>query len=133
MAENLNELLKQRAEATGVAGDQIPFEFGNKTFSFFDPMLLDDEAKEELAALSHDVDIAEFYMGEKQYDEFVSTTATIVLDDGTEMKVKGSSSIFMLAFREHIKGLTDIDADGNPTTSNRSSRRAAARSQRKRR
>ncbi|WP_018119418.1 hypothetical protein [Corynebacterium mastitidis] len=133
MSNNLNDLLKQRAEATGVAGDRVPFEFGDKTFTFRDPMLLTDEDKDDLAGLSHDVDVAEFYMGADQYDDFIATTATIELDNGEKLEVEGSSSVFMLAFREYVKGLADVDEKGNPMTSNRSSRRAAARSQRKRR
>ncbi|MCH6197445.1 hypothetical protein MHT86_08050 [Corynebacterium mastitidis] len=133
MSENLNELLKQRAEATGVAGNRATFEFGTETFSFLDPVLMDDEEKEELAELTHDVDIAEFYMGEDEYERFVSTTATIELDNGETIEVTGSSSIFFLAFREHLKGLTDEDPAGNPTRPNRSSRRAAVRKRQKRR
>lgn len=133
MSENLNELLKQRAEATGVAGNRATFEFGTETFSFLDPILMSDEDKEELAELTHDVDIAEFYMGEEEYERFISTTAVIELDNGEHMEINGSSSIFFLAMREHAKSLTDEDPAGNPTRPNRSSRRAAARKRQKQR
>lgn len=133
MSINLNELIEQRAEATGVAGDRIPFEFGGKTFSFRDPLMLSDEEKDELELLTHDVDVAAWYMGDDLYDEFVTTEIEVPGSDGKKEKQAGSSSLFFLVFREYMRTARAVDAEGNPTMPNRSSRRAAARKQRKRR
>lgn len=133
MSINLNDLIEQRAEATGVAGDRVAFEFGGKTFSFKDPLMLSDEEKDELEMLSHDVDVAAWYMGDDLYDEFVTTEIEIPGADGKKMKQSGSSSLFFIAFREHMRNARGVDAEGNPMMPNRSSRRAAARKQRKRR
>ena len=132
MSNNLNELLKQRAEATGIVGDRIPFEFGDKTFSFRDPMLLTDEDKDELSELEYDVDVAEFYMGVDEYDKFVATKAKITLDSGETMEVQGSASMFLLQFQEYMKSQRDEDPQGRPTRLNRSSRRAAGGKRQKR-
>ena len=132
MSNNLNELLKQRAEATGIVGDRIPFEFGDKTFSFRDPMLLTDEDKDELSELEYDVDVAEFYMGVDEYDKFVATTAKITLDSGETMEVQGSASMFLLQFQEYMKSQRDEDPQGRPTRPNRSQRRAAGGKRQKR-
>ena len=132
MTYDLNALLKQRAEATGVAGDRVPFEFGGKKFSFRDPLMLTDEDKEELAELTHDVDVAEFFLGEDEYEKFVTTTAKIELDGGETMEVQGSSGVFMLQFQEYQKAQQDTDGNGRPLPLNRSQRRAAAGSKRKR-
>lgn len=132
MTYDLNALLKQRAEATGVAGDRVPFEFGGKKFSFRDPLMLTDEDKDELVDLEYDTDIAVFYMGDDEYDKFVSTTAKIELEDGETMEVQGSSGLFMLQFREYVKSQQDVDGNGRPLPRNRSQRRAAAGSKRKR-
>lgn len=52
MSINLDELLAQRAEATGVEGDRVPFEFGGKTFSFLDPILMTDEQRDDMAEVT---------------------------------------------------------------------------------
>lgn len=133
MSINLNELIEQRAEATGVAGDRATFEFGGKTFSFRDPMMLSDDEKDELALLNYDADVAEWYMGEEEYDEFITTEAEFTGPDGKKFKKSGSSSFFVLALQEYVRTARDVDAEGNPMMPNRSSRRAAARKRQKRR
>ena len=133
MSINLSELLKQRAEATGVDGDRVPFQFGGKTFTFRDPLMLSDDEKDELADLDFDVDVAAWYMGDDQYDEFVATTETITLDGGESFDVTGSSSVFFTAFKQYMEDAREEDANGRPTSRNRSSRRMEARKQRKQR
>lgn len=128
MSINLDELLAQRAEATGVEGDRVPFEFGGKTFSFLDPMLMTDEQRDDMAELDHDVDVAVFYMGEDQYDEFTATKAKV-----GSSEVHGSAGVFLMAFQEYMTNAQQTDDAGRPTQSNRSSRRAAERKRRKQR
>lgn len=132
MTYDLNALLKQRAEATGVSGDRVPFEFGGKTFTFRDPMMLTDDDKDELADLEHEIDIVSFYMGDDQYEEFVGTKTKIELDNGETIEVQGSSNLFMLQFNEYLKSQQDTDNSGRPLARNRSQRRAAAGNKRKR-
>lgn len=133
MSINLSEIIEQRAEATGVDGDRVPFEFGGKTFTFKDPMMLSEDDKDELEMIDHDVDVVEWYMGEEQFDEFLATEVVIAMPDGRKIKKTGSTNFFFLAFAEHMKSVAAVDAEGNPTMRNRSSRRAAARKQRKQR
>lgn len=132
MTYDLNALLKQRAEATGVSGDHVPFEFGGKTFTFRDPMMLTDDDKDELAALEHEIDVVVFYMGDDQYEKFIGTTAKIELDNGEIMEVQGSSNLFMLQFDSYLKSQRDTDKSGRPLARNRSQRRAAAGNKQKR-
>lgn len=128
MSLNLEALIAQRAEATGVHGERVPFTFGDKTFDFRDPLLLSDEDKDELSELEWDADVAEWYMGEEQYQDFVSTTVTI---NGVEHR--GSANFFMLVFMEYQKTAQGTDESGKASRLNRSSRRAAARKQPKQR
>lgn len=133
MSINFNEIVEQRSEATGIAGDRVPFEFGDKTFSFRDPLMLTDEEKDELELIEYDADVAAWYMGEDEYDEFLVTEVEIPAGDGKKIKKTGSSSFFFLVLREHMRKARGADAEGNPTMRNRSSRRAAARKRRKQR
>jgi|SRR5699024_903046 len=123
---NFEELYAQRAEATGVAGDRIPFEFAGTQWSFRDPQTLTDQEKEHLADLEFDPDVAEFYMGADQYTDFLATTASITLNDGKTVDVPGSSSVFNDVFIRHMQQVQDTIAE-RPTRPNRSSRRARKR------
>lgn len=117
---NLNEIMAQRAEATGAAEGRIPFDFNGETFSFRDPIALDDDAREELEKLSEDSngdDLADFWMGEDEYDRFC--------------EAGGNAMMFMLVMQDNARRTSGVDANGRPFGSNRSSRRAAARKQRK--
>lgn len=119
-AINLDELLAQRAEATGAEEGRIPFEFAGQTFTFRDPFLVDGEDQDELEELSELGDgelLAEFWMGDDEFARFC--------DAG------GNANFFALVVRENAKRTTEVDAEGLPTRSNRSSRRAAVRKQRK--
>ena len=112
---NLDELLAQRREATGADGDRIPFDFKGETYSFLDPLLLDDEQNEELSEMEWGPDIAAFYMGEEQYEKF--------LDNG------GTANLFFLAFSQYTQESRD-ELQGKSTRGNRSSRRMARRPKR---
>lgn len=129
---DLDKIIAQREEARATNGDatEYIFEFGDEeprikgegeVFSFrfvgrdwvvIDPQFLGDDEKDWLRDIDDDVDIAIWYMGETQYDEFV--------------EAGGSSSIFFQGFRAYTKELQD-DVSGKPTRPNRSSRRRAAR------
>jgi hypothetical protein len=128
---DLEKLIDQRAEARGDLGYTVSFEWGGKTFTFRDPLMLDDDEKDDLAEIEHDVDVAAWYMGDDQYDDFVETVAHIPRDDGTFLDIHGSSSVFFEAFRAHMRE-AQAENEGNPTRRNRSSRRAASRRARRR-
>lgn len=109
---DLDALIAQKAEARGDAGDVVAFRFKGERWTYRDPELLTDDEKEELREITFDVDIAEWYMGADQYDRFV--------------EVGGNSSIFWMAFKKHQADVRD-EMQGNPTQSNRSSRRSRRR------
>lgn len=115
---NLDALIEQRAEATGSTAGRIPFDFKGETYTFTDPLMLTDEDKDELAELEWEPDIAAWYMGEEEYDKFVAAG--------------GSSNLWFLVFREYLDRNEAVDPAGKATRLNRSSRRSAARKQRKR-
>lgn len=117
---NLNEIMAQRAEATGASEGRIPFDFNDQTFSFRDPVTLSEEERDEIEQLaeeSNGEDVAEFWMGEEEYDRFC--------------EAGGTAMMFFLVIRENEQRTAGVDANGRPFGSNRSSRRAAARKQRK--
>lgn len=109
---DLDKLIAQRAEARGDDGRSTSFMFKEREWTFRDPLMLDDDEKDELADLEHDIDIAAWYMGDDQYDEFCTAG--------------GNSSMFFLAFREHMKS-QQAESEGKPTRPNRSSRRSASK------
>ncbi len=120
MTINLNELLEQRAEATGAAEGRIPFDFKETTFTFRDPINLTDEERDEINDIAEtgDLDsVAEFWMGEEEYDRFI--------DAG------GTAMMFSLVVQENARLTNGVDANGRPTRPSRSSRRAAERKRRK--
>lgn len=119
-AINLDELLAKRAEATGAEEGRIPFEFAGQSFSFRDPFLVEGDDQDELEELSDLADgelLAEFWMGADEFARFV--------------EAGGTANMFALVVRENAQRTSGVDADGRPTRSNRSSRRAAVRKQRK--
>ena len=109
---DLDALIAQKAEARKDSGDVVSFQFKGERWTYRDPELLTDEEKEELRELTFDVDVADWYMGSEQYDRFA--------------EAGGNSSIFWLAFKQHQADVRD-EVQGNPTQSNRSSRRARKR------
>lgn len=119
-AINLDELLAQRAEATGAEEGRIPFEFAGQTFTFRDPFLVEGDDQDELEELSELGDgdlLAEFWMGEDEFARFC--------------EAGGNANFFSLVVRENAQRTSGFDAEGRPTRSNRSSRRAAERKRRK--
>ncbi|AIT60166.1 hypothetical protein [Corynebacterium doosanense] len=122
MSINLNELLDQRAEATGAEEGRVPFEFNNDTFTFRDPIALTDDERDEINDLVEDGtidDVTEFWLGEEEYDRF--TTAG------------GTALMFQLVVQENARLTQGVDSNGRPTRPYRSSRRAAERKRRKQR
>lgn len=116
---NLDALIEKRAEATGSEKGRIPFDFKGDTYTFQDPLTLTDEDKEELAGLEWEPDIAAWYMGDDQYEKFVTSG--------------GSSTLWFLVFREYLDRNEALDPEGKATRLNRSQRRMAGRKQSKRR
>lgn len=109
---DLDAIIAQKAEARGDDGRSVAFRFKGEVWTFRDPETLTDEEKDELADINYDVDIAAWYMGDDQYDRFAA--------------VGGGSSLFFMAFKNHQKKIRD-ELNGNPTRSNRSSRRSRKR------
>ena len=124
---DLDALLAQRAEATGVEEGRIDFDFtaragdhkGKKlTFSIRDNMSLSEDDWDELSEIREDfgasiTDIAVFWMGEDEWERFVEAGGT------PKMIVE----VVVAKTREEV----DTDSEGRPTRRNRSQRRAAGR------
>lgn len=116
---DLDKILAQRAEATGAEAGRIPFTFQGETFTFRDPMMLDDDSQDELDDIMEtpDVrlsDIAVFWMGEDEWDRFVAAG--------------GTAMMFRFIIEENAKREQELDAAGKSSARmNRSQRRAAAR------
>ena len=124
---DLDQIVAQREEATGVADGRVPFGFTAKDgpkkgerleFSFMDPVALPDDVADELEEVADsNTEVGLLLMGEEEYERF--------LDAG------GSGALFgqvVNAYRESVTGYME---DGNPTRGNRSSRHMAARKRRK--
>ncbi|WP_313548343.1 hypothetical protein [Corynebacterium sp.] len=133
MSIDIAKLYAQRAESTGVAGDQVAFTFGGKEFHFTDPLMLSDDEKDELAETEGDIDVAIFYLGEEQYADLVKTSEKVKTADGKEYEIHGGSNVFFLAFSEHQQRSIEVQESGKASRQNRSSRRMAERKQRKQR
>lgn len=93
-------------------GDTFTFKFQDRDWVVRDPQFLTDPEKEQLEPINADVDVAAWYMGETQYEEF--------------LEAGGESWMFNQAFTDYGKKIRD-DLAGNPTRPNRSSRRAASK------
>ncbi|WP_040422128.1 hypothetical protein [Corynebacterium lipophiloflavum] len=111
---DLDALLAQKEEATGVKEGRVSFTFKDQSFTFKDPTFLTDEEVGELDSLpEYGPDVAAWYMGDDEYDRFLT--------------VGGSANLWSVVLNEHLKKSRAEDAAGNPTRSNRSQRRTAAR------
>ncbi|MEV5543118.1 hypothetical protein AB0L13_40485 [Saccharopolyspora shandongensis] len=97
---DMDSILAQREEATGSA-DTFGFTFAGQRWTAKDPVMADDEWKNELAELSSDVEVAVHYLGEDQYEQFVAAG--------------GRNGIVLLAVREYTKQLQAEDSQGRPT------------------
>lgn len=114
MTIDLDALMEQRKEATGVEGNRVPFTFKGETFSFKDPFFLTDEELDEMAELPEfGPDVCAWFMGEEEYDRFITAG--------------GSSNLWAMVMAEHRKNGKDVDSQGKRSRWNRSQRRAAAR------
>lgn len=113
---NLDELLAQRAEATGVKEGRVSFTYKGEDFFFSDPLLLSDDDAEEFDALTHHTDKCMFLMGEDEYDRFI--------------EAGGTSFIFGIALNEYSEESRGF-FEGKNSPGNRSSRRKAARARKR--
>lgn len=121
---NLDEMLAQRAEATGIEEGRVAFDFTARsgehegelmTFTIRDNMTLSADEIDELEQLGEDGDVegvSVFWMGEDEYDRFCEA-------GGGPMMLR----MIIEAKAEAEQGVKD----GRPTRRNRSQRRAAAR------
>lgn len=120
---DLDQLIASRAEARGDDGRTVAFRFKGAEWRFRDPLMLNDDEKDDLTKLDFDPDIACWYMG-------AVLNADGMLEGGEEfdkfVEAGGNSSIFFLAFRQHMKD-QQAEVQGNPTQPNRSSRRMASK------
>lgn len=119
MSYDLDALIAQRKEATGIEGDRIAFTFKGETFTFADPMFLNDAQLDELNDLpEYGPDLCAWFMGEEEYDRF--------------LEAGGSSSLWGLVFAEHRKAMEAVNSEGKSLPLNRLQRRAVARKSSKR-
>lgn len=112
MAIDLNALLKQRAEATGVVEGRVAFTFNDETFTFKDPLLMDDAELADVVDSDFAPDICIQYMGEEEYVRFVNAG--------------GNSMMWGLVFKQHLDDATDIDSKGKGGRSKRFVKNLAA-------
>lgn len=112
---NLDAILAKREESTG-SKDNFTFEFAGKTWTAKDPIVADDEWKDELGELSGDVEVAEHYLGFDQYDEFLAAG--------------GRAGYVLLAVKEFMRNAVDESEQG-PTRRSTSSARRRKQSKRR--
>ncbi|MDX3661328.1 hypothetical protein PV646_28820 [Streptomyces sp. ID05-26A] len=102
---DLDALVAQHRDATG--GDDLVFTFGGEKFTMPNPVLADDEWKDELAEITSDVVMAEYVLGE-QYDKF--------------RELGGRASYIALLMRSAQADFVDTDPrTGRPTRRSTSS------------
>ncbi|MER7014562.1 hypothetical protein ABT324_24320 [Saccharopolyspora sp. NPDC000359] len=109
---DMDALLAQREEATG-SPDTFAFTFKGEQWEAKCPIMADDEWKDELRELSHDIDVAEHYLGVEQYQRFTATG--------------GRAGVVLLAVREYMRTQQDQDGQGRPTQRSTSSARRRKR------
>lgn len=112
---NIDAILAKREEATG-SKDTFTFQFKDRTWTAKDPIVADDEWKDELGELSGDVDVAEHYLGFDQYDEF--------------LEAGGRAGYVLLAVKEFMRNAVDETEQG-PTRRSTSSAQRRKRSKRR--
>lgn len=109
---DLDALLAAKEEATGVKDGRVSFNFRGEVFTFRDPVFLTDDELEDMREVNDfGPDVCAWYMGDDEYDRFIA--------------VGGSSNMWAMVLDKHLEA--NRGADGNPTGSNRSQRRRAAR------
>lgn len=104
MTIDMDALLAQREEATGIPGDSFAFTYKGNEYVCKDPLLADDEWKSGLRECVTDVDVAIHHLGEEQYERFV--------------EAGGKSGVVVLAIREQMRLLSDT-ASERPTRSSK--------------
>lgn len=109
-AIDLDALVAQREEATGIVDGRVPFTFKGQTFTFMDPITVSDEKLAEIVDSDFGPDVCIEYMGEEEYVRFV--------------EAGGNSSLWGLAFKAY---LDKADEQGKGKRLNRFARRSAGR------
>ncbi|MFC7450553.1 hypothetical protein [Rhodococcus daqingensis] len=112
---DLDAILAKREEVTG-SKDRFTFTFAGQTWSAIDPIVADDDWKDELAECESDPDVAEHYLGTEQYEQFLAAG--------------GRAGYLVLAVRQFMEEAT-AETDAGPTRSSRSSARRQKRSKRR--
>lgn len=112
---DMDALLAQREEATGSA-DTFAFTFKGERWTAKDPIMADDDWKDELAELSSDVEVAMHYLGEDQYEKF--------------LEAGGRNGVVLLAVQQYMRTQQAQDRDGRPTRRSGSSASTRKRSKR---
>ncbi|AOE44366.1 tail assembly chaperone [Gordonia phage Ghobes] len=82
-------------------GDTFSFKVFGKTWVCRDPQYLTDDEKDQLSPLQFDSDVAAWYLGEEQYDQFTAAG--------------GESWLFLRAFADYQKKVRD-ENQGKPYT-----------------
>lgn len=95
---DLDAIIAQREEATGIEDGRVPFTFKGETYTFRDPNLVSDEELGELVDVDFGPDLCVFYMGEEEYLRFV--------DAG------GNSNIWALALNAYVEKVQDHTSKG---------------------
>lgn len=109
---DLDAILAKREEVTG-SKDTFSFTFAGKKWTAKDPIVADDEWKEDLADCEGDIEVAEHYMGEDQYTAFV--------------EAGGRAGLVLLAIGEFMKSQRDALSEERPTRRTTSSARRRKR------
>ena len=99
-AIDMDAILAQREEATG-SSDTFAFTFKQKQWTCKDPITAEDEWKDGLLDLDTDVEVAEYYMGEAQYAEF--------------LKAGGRAGYVILAINQYMQKMRQDNDEGRPT------------------
>ncbi|AXQ65138.1 tail assembly chaperone [Gordonia phage Schmidt] len=112
---DLGAIVEQRAEAVG--GETIEFQWKGETFTIPHPLLADDDFKDGLLEVETDMELAEYYLGEEQFDRF--------------RELGGRSGYIGIMLAQIQRDAMAEDEDGNPTQSRRSSGRGPKRQKRR--
>lgn len=97
---DMDAILAQRAEVTGSA-DTFAFTFKGKEWNCQDPITASDEWKDGLYDLDTDVEVAEYYLGEDQYAQFV--------------EAGGRAGYVILAINQYMQRMRSENDNGRPT------------------
>jgi hypothetical protein len=106
---DLDAVIAKRQEASGSI-DTFTFTFAEREWTCKDPVTADDEWKSELEELQTDWEVAQMYLGDKQYAEF--------------LEAGGRAGYVTLAIRAYTERMASRDRENRPTRRSTSSRKA---------